>query len=78
MKFGSSVVYRDLVTCYDGGTFPLLDNGGSVTFSGRCPMTMYVAVHGAPFEFLEDLLRRYFARFWRVLHVRMNAVPTGR
>ncbi|XP_069174332.1 uncharacterized protein [Procambarus clarkii] len=77
VKFAEEAAYRDFLRRYEGRTLPLPDGAGTVTLSDRSGALTYISVHGAPLEFPEALLRRYFGRFGAVVSVRVNVVSSS-
>ncbi|XP_069156665.1 uncharacterized protein [Procambarus clarkii] len=78
IKFMTEEVYHDFLRRYEGRSLSLPGGAGSVSISDRSGALTYVSVHGAPLEFPEDVLRRYFQRFGAVISVRVNTLSSGR
>lgn len=51
VKFSSQAVFTDFVQPYDGQTFTIAGESGTVAVSDRSVLMTYVSVHGAPLEF---------------------------
>nr|XP_045610535.1 uncharacterized protein LOC123765814 isoform X1 [Procambarus clarkii]XP_045610536.1 uncharacterized protein LOC123765814 isoform X1 [Procambarus clarkii]XP_045610537.1 uncharacterized protein LOC123765814 isoform X1 [Procambarus clarkii] len=77
IKFVGEAVYRVFLRKYEGRTLQLQDGAGSVTISDRSGAVTYVSVHGAPMEFPEVLLQRFFQRYGSAVSVRMNSLSSG-
>ncbi|XP_069173590.1 uncharacterized protein [Procambarus clarkii] len=77
LKFTEELAYRDFLRRYEGRTLPLPDGAGTVSLSDRSGALTYVSVHGAPLEFPESLLWRYFSRYGAVVSVRVNVVSSS-
>nr|XP_045622653.1 uncharacterized protein LOC123773164 [Procambarus clarkii] len=78
VKFSNGEDYRVFLRCYEGRTLQLPGAAGSVVISNRSGAYTYVSVHGTPIEFLEELLKRYFGQFGKVVTVWRNALTSGR
>ncbi|XP_069167579.1 uncharacterized protein [Procambarus clarkii] len=78
VKFVGEEEYRDFLRRNEGRSLQLPDGAGSVTISDRSGALTYVSVHGAPLEFPENLLRRFFGRYGVVISVRVNKLSSGK
>lgn len=76
LKFAAGEDYQMFLRRFKGRIFNCRELLVRLLYPIRGALT-YVSIHGAPIEFSEVLLQKYFRQFGTVVRVRLNVISSG-